>query len=162
MKVYHLKRQQVLPITLAEAWEFFSTPRNLLKITPTHMTFEVTNISGDGGEMYEGQLICYNLQIFPGLSSFWMTEITHVHEPYYFIDEQRFGPYKLWNHQHHFREVTGGIEMTDELLYAVPYGWAGRLVHALFVGRQVKRIFDFRKAALEKLFSSKMIVNRSA
>jgi ligand-binding SRPBCC domain-containing protein len=162
MKVYQLKRQQILPISLGDAWDFFSTPKNLEKITPDRMTFKVTGISGTEGEMYAGQLICYELNIIPRISTFWMTEITHIHEPYYFIDEQRFGPYALWNHQHHFREVPGGVEMTDELMYAVPFGWMGRLANWLYVGKEVENIFDYRRAALEKLFPRKMTLHKTA
>jgi ligand-binding SRPBCC domain-containing protein len=162
MKVYQLKRQQILPISLGDAWDFFSTPKNLEKITPDRMTFKVTRISGTEGEMYAGQLICYELNIIPRISTFWMTEITHIHEPYYFIDEQRFGPYALWNHQHHFREVPGGVEMTDELMYAIPFGWIGRLANWLYVGREVENIFDYRRAALERLFPKKMTLHKTA
>lgn len=162
MKVYHIKKQQVLPISLDEAWDFFSSPKNLAKITPAHMNFRITNISGDGAEMYSGQIICYRLNILPGISTFWMTEITHVKEPYFFIDEQRFGPYALWNHQHQFKEVSGGIEMTDELYYAIPFGWLGRLVNRIFVEKEIKKIFDYRTEVLEILFQSKMVVNKTA
>ena len=161
MKLYYLKRQQVLPITLEEAWTFFSTPHNLARITPTTMNFRLVHITGDGSEVYPGQIICYELQVVPGFKTFWMTEITHVQEPNYFVDEQRFGPYKLWNHQHHFREVSGGVEMTDELTYAIPYGWLGRLVHYFFVGREVAKIFDFRRHALERLFATRMAINHT-
>jgi ligand-binding SRPBCC domain-containing protein len=160
MKLYYLKRQQVLPITLHEAWDFFSTPINLAKITPATMSFELTHITGSDNDLYPGQLICYKLTPLPGFTTFWMTEITHVREPEYFVDEQRFGPYKLWNHQHHFRQVSGGVEMTDELTYAIPYGWIGRLAHFFFVGKEVERIFDYRKNSLERLFATRMTVSQ--
>lgn len=83
----------------------------------------------------------------------WMTEITHVEEPHYFVDEQRFGPYALWHHQHHFKEVDGGIEMTDEINYAIPFGLLGRAANWLFVEREVNRIFNHRFSILEKYFS---------
>jgi ligand-binding SRPBCC domain-containing protein len=162
MKVYFFKRQQVLPITLDEAWCFFSSPANLAKITPPGMRFRLDSISGDANEMYEGQLMTYTLNVIPGIDTFWMTEITHVHEPYYFVDEQRFGPYALWNHQHRFREVTGGIEVTDDLTYALPFGFIGQIANALFVEKQIRQIFDFRREALSRLFSVKMVVNQTA
>ena len=102
--------------------------------------------------MYAGQLIRYHINIFPAIRVHWVTEITHVHEPTHFIDEQRFGPYALWHHQHFFREVEGGIEMTDEVNYAIPLGIIGRFANWLFVEKQVKAIFDFRFDVLEKSF----------
>lgn len=102
--------------------------------------------------MYPGQIIRYKVAIFPGVDVDWVTEITHVEEPYYFVDEQRSGPYSLWHHQHHFREVPGGVEMTDEVNYAVPLALLGRLVHALFVEKKLRTIFDYRRAVLEERF----------
>ncbi|WP_333820689.1 SRPBCC family protein [Ohtaekwangia sp.] len=151
MKVYQLKRTQVLPLTLAQAWEFFATPRNLEKITPSRQRFTILSISG-GEKMYAGQIICYRIRIFPLIEVYWTTEITHVHEPFYFADDQRFGPYAMWHHQHRFKEVPGGVEMTDEVHYAIPLGFIGRLANALFVARELKTIFDYRYIALEKHF----------
>ncbi len=151
MKIYNLHRKQFLPISLPEAWDFFSSPRNLAKITPDHMGFKIQYISG-GDKTYAGQIIRYKIQILPGISSGWTTEITHVQEPHYFVDEQRFGPYALWHHQHHFKEVPGGVEMTDEVNYAIPLGVLGRLAHWIFVGREVNRIFDYRFKKLEEFF----------
>lgn len=151
MKVYNLKRTQILPINLAQAWEFFSTPKNLAKITPEHMGFKILYSSG-GSKMYAGQIIQYIVYGLPGIPMHWTTEITHVQEPNYFVDEQRFGPYSLWHHQHHFKEVAGGVEMVDEVNYAIPLGIIGRLAHAIFVGRAVNRIFDHRYKVLEEYF----------
>ena len=151
MKVYNLKRTQILPINLAQAWEFFSTPRNLSKITPEHMGFRILYSSG-GSKMYGGQIIQYIVYGLPGIPMHWTTEITHVQEPNYFVDEQRFGPYSLWHHQHHFKEVADGVEMTDEVNYAIPLGIIGRLAQAIFVGRAANRIFDHRYKALEEYF----------
>jgi ligand-binding SRPBCC domain-containing protein len=152
MKIYHLKRTQFLPLSIEQAWEFFSSPDNLALITPARMKFKVMYMSG-GNKMYAGQIIRYKVNVLPWLRLNWMTEITQVNEPYHFIDEQRFGPYALWHHQHHFREVTGGIEMTDELNYAIPFGLIGQLANSIFVGREVNAIFDFRYQVLEKFFN---------
>jgi ligand-binding SRPBCC domain-containing protein len=151
MKIYNLQRKQFLPISLSEAWEFFSTPKNLAKITPEHMGFKILYISG-GDKAYAGQIIRYHVNILPGIKVHWVTEITQVKEPFHFIDEQRFGPYALWHHQHHFKEVPGGVEMTDEVNYAIPLGILGRLAHWLFVGREVNRIFEHRYQVLEEYF----------
>jgi ligand-binding SRPBCC domain-containing protein len=151
MKIYNLKRTQFLPISLGEAWDFFSTPRNLAKITPAEMGFHILYVSG-GEKTYAGQIIRYKVQIAPLINVQWVTEITHVSEPYYFVDEQRFGPYALWHHQHHFKEVPGGVEMTDEVNYAIPLGLLGQLANTIFVGREVNRIFDHRYKVLEAYF----------
>lgn len=151
MKIYTLQRTQFLPISMAEAWDFFSTPRNLSKITPEHMGFKILYVSG-GEKTYAGQIIRYHVQILPGINVHWVTEITHVQEPEYFVDEQRFGPYALWHHQHRFRVVAGGVEMTDEVNYAIPLGFLGRLAHWLFVGREVNRIFEHRFTVLDRYF----------
>jgi ligand-binding SRPBCC domain-containing protein len=151
MKIYTISRKQFLPITLQEAWEFFSTPRNLSKITPSKMGFNILYVSG-GEKTYAGQIIRYKIQAIPGIKMNWVTEITHVQEPNYFVDEQRFGPYALWHHQHHFKEVPGGVEMTDEVNYAIGYGLIGRLAYWLFVGKEVNRIFKHRYAVLEDYF----------
>jgi ligand-binding SRPBCC domain-containing protein len=152
MKLYTIKRKQFLPITLTSAWEFFSTPDNLSKITPSDMGFNIQYRSG-GTKMYPGQLIRYKIQVLPFIRTNWVTEITHVEAPHYFVDEQRFGPYALWHHQHHFKEILGGVEMTDEVNYALPFGLLGRFANWLFVEQQVNAIFDFRYKMLENYFS---------
>ena len=151
MKIYNLTRGQLLPITIQEAWDFFSSPKNLAKITPSHMKFKILYISG-GDKAYAGQIIRYKINVLPWLPMHWVTEITQVKEPSHFIDEQRFGPYALWHHQHHFKEVQGGVLMTDEVNYAIPLGFLGRLAHWLFVGKEVNAIFEHRFKALEDYF----------
>jgi ligand-binding SRPBCC domain-containing protein len=158
MKIYHLQRKQILPITLSEAWSFFSNPKNLAKITPAHMGFKIVYISNEN-KMYPGQIIRYKINVLPGITTRWMAEITHMQEPHYFVDEQRFGPYALWHHQHHFREVAGGVEMTDELNYAIPYGIFGTLANFIFVEQEVNAIFDHRYETLEKYFG-KLYMNK--
>lgn len=120
-------------------------------ITPEHMKFKILYMSG-GQKAYAGQIIRYQINVLPWISVGWTTEITQVNEPNYFIDEQRFGPFALWHHQHHFKEVPGGVEMTDEVNFAIPLGLLGQFAHWLFVGREVKRIFDYRFKKLEELF----------
>lgn len=151
MKIYNLKRSQLLPITLQEAWDFFSSPQNLSKITPRHMNFRILYASG-GDAAYAGQIIRYTVNVLPWVKVQWVTEITQLKELSYFIDEQRFGPYALWHHQHHFRATPAGVEMTDEVNYAISMGPLGRLAHWLFVGREVNRIFDHRFRVLESYF----------
>ncbi|HMG07235.1 MAG TPA: SRPBCC family protein [Mucilaginibacter sp.] len=154
MKIYVLKTQQAIPITLDEAWEFFSSPLNLAKITPADMSFVVTSDVNPNTKMYAGMIITYKISPLPGIKMNWMTEITHIADKQYFVDEQRFGPYALWHHQHHFKEIAGGVLMNDILHYAIPYGVIGRLSNSVFVGNKVKQIFTFREKAIEKMFGA--------
>jgi ligand-binding SRPBCC domain-containing protein len=151
MQSHTLKRVQFIPVSLSAAWDFFSNPANLATITPPGMGFHI--LSADRpARMYAGQLIEYRVAPVLGIPLYWMTEITHVVEGAYFIDEQRFGPYSMWHHQHHFREVEGGVEMTDLVHYKVPMGWIGRVVNRLFVRKKLNGIFDYRYARVKELF----------
>ena len=152
MKTYLLKAEQAIPISLAEAWDFFSSPLNLAKITPKEMQFVVTSDYNQDTKMYAGMIITYKISPLLGIKMNWMTEITHVKDGEYFVDEQRFGPYALWHHQHHFKEIKGGVLMSDILDYAIPYGAIGRLANAVFVQKQVKKIFAYREKAIVDLF----------
>ena len=114
------------------------------------MTFEIQDY--DGKRMYPGQVITYTLKPLFGIKINWMTIITVSEENKYFVDEQRFGPYALWHHQHHFKEIPGGVEMTDILHYAIPYSIIGRLANKVFVGKKLKEVFDYRVKAIEELF----------
>lgn len=120
-------------------------------MTPPYLNLKFTNeLYGDG--MYPGQVITYRVKPLFGIPLFWLTEITHVVEGRFFVDEQRFGPYSLWHHQHHFREIDGGVEMTDIVHYKLPLGPLGRLANALFVRRQLDGIFRFRYQKVEEVF----------
>jgi ligand-binding SRPBCC domain-containing protein len=153
MKFYSIKSTQQLPISLEEAWTFFSSPNNLQKITPADMHFVVTSDKKDGEKMYPGQIITYTLKPLLGIKVKWMTEITHVKEGDYFIDEQRFGPYKLWHHRHSFRRTaTNAVEMHDEVNYVLPFGFLGTIAHALFVRKRIEDIFKYRTKVIEELF----------
>ena len=154
MKIYTLKRTQFLPIGIDEAWAFFSSPRNLSRITPEEMDFQIRYISGAGDTMYPGQIIRYRIKVLPLFTVQWVTEITHAQPPYYFVDEQRLGPYGMWHHQHHFRDVTGGVKMTDEVNYGLPLGLVGKLAHWLFVEQRVNAIFDHRFKILQGYFGA--------
>ena len=153
MGSYTLKTVQRLPISLDEAWDFFSSPRNLKEITPSYMNFRVLTNS-DSEKMFAGQIITYQVSPIFGIPLFWMTEITHVKDKEYFIDEQRFGPYALWHHKHFFKAIPGGVEMTDFLDYKLPLGVLGNIAHALFVKKQVESIFDYRSKVLVERFGA--------
>ncbi len=149
MKVYTLQRTQCLPISRTEAWEFFSNPRNLSKITPPSLAFECLD---EFDEMRPGMMLMYRVRPLPAFRTTWVTEISHVQQPDYFVDEQRVGPYKLWHHQHHFSEIPGGVEMRDEIHYALPFGWLGRIFHKPLVLPELEKIFRFRQTTLEEMF----------
>jgi ligand-binding SRPBCC domain-containing protein len=151
MAVYHLKTVQKIPVTLETAWEFFSHPKNLAVMTPARLNLKFTNeLFGD--RMYAGQVMTYRVKPVLGIPLFWMTEITHVKEGEYFVDEQRFGPYALWHHQHHFRPIAGGVEMTDLIHYKIPLGWLGDIANSLFVKKELEQIFSFRHRKVEEMF----------
>jgi len=116
------------------------------------MKFVVTSNYEDNAKMYPGMIITYKITPLLGIKMNWMTEITHVKENDYFVDEQRFGPYALWHHQHHFKEVKGGVLMTDIVNYAIPYGIIGRIANKLLVEKQIMKIFNYRTKEINKLF----------
>lgn len=153
-KVYSFKTVQVIPTDLNTAWDFFSNPNNLKNITPSNLGFKVIS-KYQGDVMYPGQVIEYKVSPLLGLPLYWMTEITHVEDKKYFVDEQRYGPYSLWHHQHHFKEVKGGVEMTDIVHYKIPFWFLGDIANSLFVAQQVKGIFDFRFKKVEEMFVTK-------
>jgi ligand-binding SRPBCC domain-containing protein len=148
--VYTLKTQMFLPIRPDVAWDFFSNPGNLAKITPAEMGFQIT--SGEPQKMFPGQIITYKIGIFPYIKNNWVTEITQVNENQYFIDEQRFGPYKMWHHEHHFNTVNGGVAMTDRVTFKIPFGIIGRMAYSLFIRRKLLQIFSFRTEILSSYF----------
>ncbi|GAA4335742.1 SRPBCC family protein [Mucilaginibacter gynuensis] len=153
MKTYTLKWEQAIPISLNQAWDFFSSPINLAKITPQGMGFVITSDFTVDTKMYEGMLISYKIAPLFGIKMNWTTEITHINpDKEYFIDEQRFGPYAMWHHEHHFKEIPGGIYMTDRLTYAIPYGAIGTLANSILVKKEVNKIFYYRTKAIEELF----------
>ncbi|SDX26120.1 Ligand-binding SRPBCC domain-containing protein [Lutibacter oricola] len=148
--VYRLSSKQKLPITLNEAWDFLSSPGNLKEITPAYMSFDI--ISGDERSLYAGQIIQYIVTPILGIKTNWVTEITHVVNKHYFVDEQRFGPYSLWHHKHFIKEIEGGVEMEDIIDYKIPFGFIGRLVHPFLVKPKLVEIFNHRTKKLNELF----------
>lgn len=151
MALQSFSTQQKLPLSLKQAWDFFSSPANLKEITPDHLGFKTTS-KYHGEKMYPGQIISYIIKPVLGIPLEWVTEITHVEDGKFFVDEQRFGPYAFWHHQHIFEEIEGGVKMTDIVHYKVPLGILGDIANFIFVKRQLKQIFDYRYAKLEQVF----------
>jgi ligand-binding SRPBCC domain-containing protein len=151
MAVQIIHRVQLIPAPLEKVWAFFVDPANLPRITPPNMQFVVLSPSR-GDRIYAGELIEYKLRPLPWLRTRWLTEITQVEEGHYFVDEQRRGPYDLWHHQHHFRKIEGGVEMTDLVHYSVPLGPLGDLANAFFVRRRLEEVFLYRRQQVEAIF----------
>jgi ligand-binding SRPBCC domain-containing protein len=150
MKIYRLHEKQNLPINMEEAWTFLCDPKNLKTITPDYMGFEI--LGGEKKMMYPGQIIKYIVTPVLGIPTHWVTEITHVKQGEYFVDEQRFGPYDLWHHKHFIRPIKNGIEMEDIIDYKIPLGILGQMVHPIIVKPKLKEIFDYRQKKLVELF----------
>jgi len=148
-KVYTLRWQQSIPVSREKVWDFISSPSNLKKITPPYMGFDIIS-PVESGKMYEGMIITYNVTPLAGIRMTWVTEITHIEEGRYFVDEQRSGPYAFWHHQHFIDPDGDGVRMTDIVTYRPPFGILGRLANLLFIRRRLNEIFDFRTKVLHE------------
>lgn len=149
--VYTLKTVQELPISLNEAWQFFSNPANLPLITPPRMRFVITS-NFETTNIFAGQIITYKVTPVANIRTNWVTEITQVKEMQYFIDEQRFGPYAMWHHIHRFEETSRGVKMTDEITYKVPGWFVGKIINWLVIRRKLLSLFEFRRKKLSEMF----------
>ena len=152
MKLYTIQTKQKLPISVDEAWNFLSDPHNLKRITPDEMGFEI--LSGADRKMYGGQLIQYSVTPIANFKLKWVTKITHVNKPHFFVDEQLYGPYALWHHKHFIHEIPGGVLMEDIVDYKVPLGILGQLVHPFLVKPKLDEIFKYRRKALHEIFGA--------
>lgn len=151
MAFYQLHKKHFLPASTDEVWEFISNPENLKVITPEYMGFVIT--SGKLPEkMYPGMIITYTVKPLFGIKMTWVTEITHIEEKKYFIDEQKAGPYSIWHHQHIIEPVEGGVMMTDIVSYSPPFGILGRIANSLLIRRQLENIFNYREKVLNNMF----------
>ncbi len=150
MALYTLKRTQKVPITVDEAWEFLSNPRNLTEMTPKDMKFTV--LTEIDKPLYAGQIFQYSVSPLPGMKTKWVSEITQVKAKEYFIDVQLEGPYAFWHHQHFIYKIKGGVIMEDIIHYKVPLGWIGQLLHPIIVLPKLKKIFEFRQQKIRDMF----------
>jgi len=151
MAIYSIHRVQNIPAPLPQVWDFFSVATNLQAITPADMNFKIIS-RHLADRVYAGQIIEYRLRPVLGIPFYWMTEITHVEHHRFFVDEQRRGPYKLWHHQHHFKEINEGVEMTDIIHYQNPLWLLGDIANTLFVEKKLYTIFKYREQRIEELF----------
>lgn len=152
MSTHVLKRTQRIPIGIADAWAFFSDARNLAKLTPPEFGFELLTPQPD--RLHPGLIIRHRMRPLFGVPVIWISEITIVDEPHLFTDEQKSGPFRSWQHEHRFIEISGGTEVVDTVAYALPFGPLGGAAHALFARRMLERYFDYRRRAVENLFGS--------
>jgi len=153
MKPFELSYTQLLEAPLEKVWAFFADPGNLERITPPDLGFRVTGVNGEG-RLQEGMTISYTLQPLFGVPLGWVSRITHVLKPFRFDDEQVSGPYELWQHTHLFREVPGGVEVTDRIRYLLPFGPLGSMFNELLVAGRLEAIFRYRSERLQELFRS--------
>lgn len=153
MAFYQLKKEQFINASLDEVWDFISSPKNLKNITPPHMGFDITSDNKDN-KMYQGMIISYIVKPILGIPTTWVTEITHVVDKNYFVDEQRIGPYKLWHHQHILEEKDDGVYMKDIVTYEPPFGFLGAIANSLFIKKQLNTIFKYRFKAVDNIFKT--------
>tara|TARA_B100000683_G_scaffold103217_1_gene101879 strand:+ start:2131 stop:2589 length:459 start_codon:yes stop_codon:yes gene_type:complete len=150
MKLTQLHFEQKINTDLSNLWEFISSPKNLSKITPNYMDFNIKSKVPE--QMYEGLIISYTIKPILGIKLNWVTEITHIKDKNYFVDEQRSGPYKMWHHEHILEETNDGIIMKDIISYIPPYGFIGLILNKLFIKKQVREIFQYRTKVLDDIF----------
>ena len=150
MKMYKLENRLLLPISIEEAWAFLANPAQLENITSDDLSFRVLDSLPD--EMVEGMLVRYQIRPFPLIRLNWVAEITYIDEGFRFIDEQRFGPFRFWHHEHQDIEVENGIEMKDTVHYVMPFSIIGRIVHRLLIRNMLENIFDYRNEEIRSMF----------
>lgn len=148
--IRQLVQVQDIPASLDAVWAYFATPANLNDMTPPELFFRT--VTGETPVMQVGQLIEYRVRFAPCLWSTWLTEIRHMQDHRFFVDEQRLGPYRLWYHEHHFETIANGVRMTDRVTYDVGCGWLGDMLHRLWIGAKLRRIFAYRKQRVAELF----------
>ena len=151
MAVYSLKSVQRIPVPVSEVWDFFSGPQNLSELTPAALAFRTIS-KHHGTRIYAGQVIEYKVSPLFGIPLYWMTEITHVDDQKYFVDEQRHGPYNMWHHQHHFTPIEGGVEMQDIVHYKLPLWILGDIANSIIVRKKLREIFSYRYSKIEERF----------
>jgi ligand-binding SRPBCC domain-containing protein len=152
MAFYQFQTEQLIPATLDEVWDFISSPKNLKVITPEYMGFDILS-KNLPAKMYAGMIISYKVKPLLNIPVIWVTEITHVEEKKFFIDQQLIGPYSLWHHQHIIKEQADGILMTDIVSYSPPFGFLGAIANEFIINKKLKEIFDYRELAIKKKFN---------
>ncbi len=155
MKIYRFEANQILPMNISDAWTFFSNPNNLSLITPPQLNFKIKTKLNE--KIYAGMIIDYTVSPVLKFPLTWVTEITHVNEPIMFIDEQRFGPYKFWHHEHKFKQTNRGVGMSDIVTYALYGGITANVINDFIVKKKLREIFDYRRKIIEQKFGMKKV-----
>ena len=150
-KIHQIHSELTIQTDLDTAWDFIRSPKNLDLITPDDMVFEI--VSDLPEEMHEGLLVEYRVGIPMIGKQTWLSELKHIRERHSFVDEQLIGPYKLWVHYHEISEVEGGVRFVDHVNYVMPLGPLGAIARAIYVKRELKRIFDYRTKAMIRHFA---------
>ena len=151
MRLHSLTCIQKIPAPLQQVWDFYASHANLQIITPSYMKFKVIS-QNEAEKLHSGQVIEYQVRPILNIPLYWMTVIKNVSAPTYFMDEQRKGPYSIWQHQHIFKAIDGGTEMTDIVLYRNRLSLLGELANVLFIKRKLRDIFEFRFHKMEEIF----------
>ena len=154
MAFYQFHKEQIIDASIDEVWNFISSPQNLKKITPKEMDFEILTPNLPD-KIYEGMIISYSVKPLLGIPTNWVTEITHIKDKSYFVDEQRVGPYKLWHHQHIITPLYEGVSMKDIVSYQPPFGWLGNIANTLIIKHRLEKIFRYRGEVIKKIFPKK-------
>jgi len=151
MAFYQFQREQFIKSSIEKIWDFISSPQNLKRITPQDMGFDIRTPNLPD-KIYEGMIISYTVRPLFGIPTNWVTEITHIRDKSYFVDEQRVGPYKLWHHQHIILPEKNGVLMKDIVSYQPPFGWLGSIANVLVIKNKLNEIFDYRTEVLKKIY----------
>ena len=148
-----IKRKQLIRTDIDSLWNFISSPKNLDKIAPKWMRFEITSNNKDN-IIFPGMIITYRITPLLNIPLKWVTEITCVKEKISFIDQQNTGPCKEWIHEHRLEATQKGVIMHDTIKYIPPFGIIGKITNWIFIKRRVIKIFDYRKKCLDEIFHS--------
>ena len=151
--MYTFQHHQELCLSIEQCWEFFSNPANLKVLTPPSLRMDIEE-KDNSPKIYPGMILSHTIRPFLNIPLQWISEITHILPFQYFIDEQLYGPYKFWHHEHRFRPSTKGVEVSDTIHYMMPYGYLGQAAHRLGIKQKIEEAFVFRKNTLEELFGS--------
>ena len=151
MKTFQLIKTQVINSPMDDVFDFFSKPENLKTITPAKLSFNI--LTPTPIVMEKGTVIDYTIRLFL-IPIHWRTLITKYNPPYEFVDEQIKGPYKFWHHTHTFESKNGGVEITDKVRYAIPFGWLGWILNFFWIRPDLEKIFNYRKDIIQKYFDN--------
>ena len=152
MKLERIQTIQRLPIQIEEAWDFFTSPKNMRLISPHWLDYRLTMEPPE--YLHPGTIVSASIRPIPIYSTNWISEITHVRPLQFYISEQRVGPFKMWHHEHYFRAHDEGVELEDIIMYGMPFGKVGSLVHNMFIRKKLHEAFSFRAQALEQRFGT--------